>query len=308
MHSVYHKAEQDAEHIEDLARRLEETGDGYVTVADIQRAATLRYLFAEQRVGLAQQERRAYAALKLAMGLGQFDAIQIADSTLPTRRYRLLWEEVIDLAMTRRPELAQAELGVCVAVCERRAAKAEFMPDLVAFTRMQTIHDDASYANPNDNNEWAAGVTAALPLYAGGRCAAEIRRAGHLQVMARVRQMQAIQLVMQEVRDAYLEFQEMEERLIEARHAMDSAQAAQDLLDKELMLVKDQDISDFFEDVLTNRFLLATSSSRYYQARFGYDLALARVRLVTANTEIADGFSKFPAEGPATTTDRSRRR
>jgi outer membrane protein TolC len=155
---VVKDAEEHAKAVEQLVQSLLESGDEAVTSVDALRAATFRNLYFEQRVGFARLEERAYAALKLAMGFEQAVGVVIADRNLPYTAVSVSNEQVIAAALTNRPEVIQAQLGMNAAAWQHRAARAELLPDVVAFASLSTIYDDASFPNPNDNEEWNAGV------------------------------------------------------------------------------------------------------------------------------------------------------
>jgi OMF family outer membrane factor len=295
---VVANAEDHAKAVERLAQSLLEEGDPEVTSVDSLRASTFRNLYAEQRVGLARLHQRAYAALKLSMGLDQSVELLVADQGLSFTPVELSGDEIIAAALANRPEVIQARLGINAAAWQHRAARAELKPDVVAFAGFSTIYDDANFPNPNDSEEWSAGVSAQMPLYAGGRRMAQIRQASLGWAQARDRFDQARQFVMQEAQDAYLEYREMLERKDVARRAAEDAeQALQDLQDQFTGgLIDDDKVPKYFEDALTTRFLTVAAWTRYYQALFGYELALARVRLVTGTDEpfIASTIEELP--------------
>ena len=149
------------------------------------------------------------------------------------------------------------------------------------------------------------GVSAEVSLYAGGRRLAENRRAGHLQAAARRQRELAMLSVIQEVRDAFLEYQQMQDRLNVAEKAVDSATQALESFDDLYKgdLLTDEEMPKYFENSLSTRFLLAAAQAKYYQVLFGYNLAVARLRLVTASDEVptvddvdANDVEELPAE------------
>lgn len=295
-------AEGHAKAVELLAQSLLDEGDVAVTNVDVLRAGTFRHLYGEQRAGLARLRQRAIAALKLAMGMEQSCELQIADQELTFTPVELANEEIIAAALAHRPEVQQARLGMKAAAWQRKAACAELKPDVVAFASFSTINDDANFPNPNDSEEWSAGVSAELPLYVGGRRMAQIRQASHACAQARDRFNQACQFVTQEAQDAYLEYREMAERKTAAGQAADDAENA--VKDLQAMfaadLISDSKYPKYFEDSLTTRFLTVAAQTRYYQALFGYELALARLRLVTATDEPVPSDSAEELPSPDT--------
>jgi outer membrane protein TolC len=284
---IVQEGEDHAKAIERLSQSLLDAGDEAVTSVDALRASTFRNLYGEQRAGFARLQERAYAALKLAMGFDQAVEMMIADRALTFTAVDLSNEQVVAAALTNRPEVIQARLGMNAANWQYRAARAELLPDVVAFAGFGTIHDDAGFPNPNDSEEWSAGVGAQLPLFLGGRRTAQIRQAQHARAQARDQYDQARQFVSQEAQDAFLEYREMSERMAAAAGAAAAAdRALEDLRDQfRNGLIPDDKVPKYFEDALTTRFLTVASWSRYYQAVYGYNLALARLRLATATDE-----------------------
>jgi outer membrane protein TolC len=284
---VVERAERHAKNTGRLAQSLYDEGDTSITSVDTLRASTFQNLYGEQRVGLARSYERAYAALKLAMGFEQSFDFMIVDRGLGFSPVEFSSDEVIAAALARRPEIVQARLGMQAAAWQRRGAQAEYAPDVVAFASFSTISDDASFPNPNDSEEWSAGVGASLPLFVGGRRTAQVRQAHFTQAQARDRYNQARQFVTQEAQDAYLEYREMLERSQAALEAANDAEQALSDLNRRYQsnLGADLDFSKHFEDELTTSFLTVASWTRYYQALYGHQLALARLQLVTAADE-----------------------
>jgi outer membrane protein TolC len=120
---------------------------------------------------------------------------------------------------------------MCNAELEKKLATAQFCPDVALFGSFITIHDDASYLNPTNPNIFAGGIQASVPLYAGGRRVHERRKADwqYIQASQIVRLLE--QSITLEVRQAYLEFQEMAERIPLAAAAVRDAKATLDTYD-----------------------------------------------------------------------------
>jgi outer membrane protein TolC len=223
------------------------------------------------------------AGLKLAIGLSQTDSLEITDRRLPTERCEADLNLLKEQAFAQRPELRKAGLATTVADLEHRVAQAEYFPNVAAFANHSTIHDDANFPNPNDPAEWAIGVTATMPIFASGRRAAQVRQAAHTRSQVMEQRRLLFRVVEQEVEDAYLEAKEMARRTDEAAAAVEDAAKTQDLIGAKLRLelVDAAGIPKLYEDLLTTRLLLATAQTRYLQGLFGYNVALAKLRLAT---------------------------
>jgi outer membrane protein TolC len=255
--------------------------DRYVSMVDVQRIRTFRGLFQEQAVGLQVSRERAVAGLKLAMGLAQTELLDIADRQLPTDRCDTNLEMLKQQAFSQRPELRKVGFATTVADLEQRVAKAEFFPNVAAFASHNTINDDANFPNPNDTAEWAVGVTATVPIFSSGRRVAQVRQAAHTRSQVLEQRRLLLQIVEQEVQDAYLEAEEMAQRTEEAATAVESASRTQELFGAKLRLelVGPKEMPQLYEDLLTTRLLLATAQTRYLQGLFGYNVALAKLKL-----------------------------
>ena len=287
--------------VEKLIASYLEAGQPIVSKADLYRASSVRLLFEEQRAGFERQRARAYAGLKLAMGLDPSVALIIADRRLPRHRERLDWPTVWQLALARHPDLLKSRVGFQAADVEVALARAEFQPDVSLFGGFTTVHDDGGFANPNDRGEWTVGVTAQVPIYTGGRRLAEVRRASWQRSRMMQVQQQVELKVAQTARDAFLQFQEMERRLTWAERAVEAANEALQSLNAEYQLgtIPNEKMADHFRDQLTTYLLLFAAQTRYNQALFGYHLALARIRMVTVSDDIPQNIRVHVSDGGA---------
>jgi outer membrane protein TolC len=289
LQNVATRASGYAEGIESLAQAQVDAGDDFVTAADVLRARTMRSLYEEQVVGLRVARERALAGLKLATGLPQGSNFDVAEQSLPTGRIAASLEALRQQAFAERPELRQATLAVRVANLGRGISHAEYFPNVAGFASFNTINDDANFPNPNDPTEWALGVTATMPIFSGGRRVSQVRQAGHLESQAVEQRRLLAQVVDQEVQDAYLELNEQAGRMDEAAAAVTSAESAQEAFRAQFRLgrVSAEATPQYYEDRLTTLLLLVTAQTRYYQALFGYNVAAAKLTLVTAGNPLA---------------------
>lgn len=285
--------------VERLANAMSEEGVAEVSTADVLRARAFRQFFEEQRVGMRRGVQRAYTRLKLAIGFDQIHEVQIADRSLPLSRRSLTYMDLHDLALSRRPELAQTDIATRATYLEQRIAKAAYLPDVALFGGLTTIHDDQDFPNPNDSEEWMIGVTAQVPVYQGGQRAAQVRKAEWSHARAHHLREQALLMVGQEVRDAFLEYQEMGERIEAAKQSVASARQALKAFDNMFVgdQLTDEQMPKYFENSLSTRFLLVNSQVKYNQAVFGYNLALARLRFVTASEVLPEDAEELVAPG-----------
>ncbi len=275
--------------VAEIAQALVDDGDRYVTMADVLRAETFRALYAEQAVGMQVAVDRAHAGLRLAMGMSQLEDVTIADDTLPVERFEFDQQALISLALAQRPELRKARAAIRLASLERDAAKGQYHPQVGAYATYNTINDDANFPNPNDTTKWALGVGASMPLYAGGRITAQVRQANYLTCQAVEARNFVGQMVEQEVVDSQLELKEMDRRMAEAATAVDRATKALEAF-KDLFNAgaNPEDVPKHYENLLTTRLLLVTAQVRYIQSLYGYNVALARIRLAAGMAPLTD--------------------
>jgi len=253
----------------------------------LHRVRAIRLLAESEEVGAERAGDLAHETLRQAMGLETTAELEVADQRLSYRKQHLELSAILDEAMIRRPELAKARVAVRIAELERELAKANYLPDVGLFGRFGTIDDDGGFANPNDREEWAVGLTLGVPLYTGGRPVNQKRQAAFRQAQARHAGRLARNLIALEVQKTYLEYLEMSKRLPLAKAAVDAAEGTIQGLRNDFVadLVEEQEMPDYYENLTQAHILLALARSKYYTTIYRYDLALARIRLVTASSE-----------------------
>jgi outer membrane protein TolC len=273
--------------IERLTQSLIDKGDEFVTTADLARIRTLRLLAENQKVEFQRSYDLTYAALRQVMGLDFQAPLAIVDEELPFKRTTIALAEIVELAMTRRPELAKADIGVRNAVLQEKLAKAEFLPTVGLFGSLNTLTGRRSFPNPGNDELWQLGVAGEMPLFTGGRNLAAVRQARYQLQQAQETQRLARDLITLEVQQAYLEYKEMDERIPLAEAALRDARTTVDAYNKRYAgnQVADKDMPKFFEDLETANLLQAVAKAQYNQQLYAYNLALAKIRLVTASHE-----------------------
>jgi outer membrane protein TolC len=221
------------------------------------------------------------------MGLDLVTPLVIADDQLEYQRVGVELPVILEQALARRPEMVKANLGVKNATLQEKLAAAQFHANVGLFGCLSTITGSRTFPNPNETAFWAAGVSAEVPLFEGGRRLAERRRARQLELQAR----EALELVRSyitlEVQQVHLEYQEMTERLSLDEAAVRDGKGALKSYHDQFVgnLIADKDLPKYFENLVTARLLLSTSQARYNQHVYAYNLALAKVRLVTGADE-----------------------
>jgi outer membrane protein TolC len=270
--------------VERLTQNLLKEGDENVTTADVARVRALRVSAESQRVEFQRAVDLAQAALRQAMGLDPQAPVTPADERLETSGVALELPALIAQALRQRPELIQAELGVKNAVLEEKLAAAEFHPNVAAYGSLNTLSGKRTFPNPGQDEEWAAGISVDVPLFAGGRRLAERRKAGYQFQQAQETLQAARSLVTLEVQKAYLGYTEMAERIPLAEDAVREARAALKAYDEQFAgnLIAAKDLPKHFENLETTQLLLTVAEVQYYQHLYAYHLALAEIRRVAA--------------------------
>jgi outer membrane protein TolC len=287
--------------MESLVQALIDESDEHVSVVDLHRVRAVRAMAEGQRIAAEQGRQLAYQALRQAMGVEELVDFRVADPWLTAWRREVDPWVMLDEAMIRRPELGRARIGVQIAQLERKLATADYMPDLVAFGRFDTINDDGGYANPNDRERFASGVTFSVPLFEGGRRSAQCRKARFEIAEAEMRRQWVRQLVILDVQKAYLEYVELSQRLPVARRAMNEwADVIQGYRNQFFGdQVRDDDMPEYFKDLVETRVLHAVAQAHYYRTLCKHNIALARIRLVSASDVYQDAIQPAaPADPP----------
>jgi hypothetical protein len=206
----------------------------------------------------------------------------------------------LDEAMIRRPELARARVGVEIAQLQRKLATADYSPDVGLFGRFSRIDDDGGFVNPNDDEEWAMGVTVGVPLFEGGRRAAERRKAEYEIREAQLRRQWIRSLVILEVQRAYLHYLELDGQLPQSRKAMEEWAGVVEGYRNEFFgdHIRDEDMPQYFKDLVESRVLHAVAAARYHRMVFAHNLALAKIRLVSASDVYQNLVHDVPADDP----------
>jgi outer membrane protein TolC len=269
--------------IEQVAQGMVEQGDEYVSVPDMLRPRVLSNLAMEERLKLLNSRDLAYAALKQSMGVEQEYGFTIADSNLQLDNAQVDYYEIADQALRRRPEILKSRIAVKLATLERELAEAQFSPDIGLYANFTSIVDDQDFANPTNPNIGAAGVNLALPLITGGRRQAQVCKAEFDRRQARRVQELVQQMIVLESQQAYLDYRELSERVTLSEASVRHARQALEAYEKQFGDTDDADMPKYFENVVTTRLLLTQAEVNRHQVVFGYNVAVAKIRLVSAS-------------------------
>lgn len=273
--------------IEQLVENLLKHGDEYVTVVDLSRPRTVRQLTQAEQIQIEQSHALAMAALNQTMGFEAGEEFGLVEEKLTDRMVKepaiLSAQQLIEAALDRRPELRQARLGVENAALERRLAKAAYMPDLGLFGQFQYLDDGPGYLTQANLPQWSVGVGLSVPLATGGRRSAQRRRSDLGELQARQTEQLAQQLIALEVQKVYLAYEEAIRRLPLAKAARDESDATLEAYRNIFIggLVRDEDLPNYFEDLVQARLLRTQAWIGYYKTVYALCVSLAQIHLVT---------------------------
>jgi outer membrane protein TolC len=273
--------------VEKLAQSLLAEGDEFVTTTDVNRIRALRLSAESQKIEFQHAVDLAHAGLRAAMGLSPLEPLTIADVRLEVKPVTLELPDLLAVAAARRPEVIKAGIGVDNAGLKIKLAEAEYCPTVGLYSSVNTLDGRRTFPNPHDPLIMAAGVSAEWKLFAGGRRNAERRKAQYELLQAKHLQQAALTLVGLEVEKAYLEYREASKQLPVAEKARGDAQATLKGFHDQFAanLIADKDMPKYFENLLTTQLLLSLTEARYNQKLYLYNIALAKIRLVTASHE-----------------------
>ncbi len=162
------------------------------------------------------------AVLREAMGWDEARPIRLKKTLVDAGARPLPLPACEALALRRRPELAQVRLAKELGGHGVSKAKASFAPDIAAFAGFRFLGDDRSFANPEDEEEWFAGVSMVVPLFEGFSRCAKVREARSQWRRARILATGVERAIRLQVQEAYYSVQSGQRKL-EATEAMVAA-------------------------------------------------------------------------------------
>lgn len=262
----------------DLAETSLKGGSRDVTTSTVDKINVYLGLAQSRQVDAAIGVTRALAALKEAMGLC-FDApLEVAIDTLPEPNVLVDRCEILNLALARRGEIVQAQVGAEVTCLEIKAqgVKRGFLVNTYAVG--SDIHArpiPQGYANA----EYRPGaIGPEMPVAVAGKKVDREERvrdfyARSLQVVDKTRGLIAL-----EAEDAFLRWQEASNKIALYKDATGRGRKLAD--DTRNDFATGQKVKA--EDVLTNEVLASQSQASYNEARRDLVFALAALERITA--------------------------
>lgn len=258
----------------DLERAEAFRREGMSTDADVLSIRVYLATVRQQVIERRTQLEIARAALNVAMGEAEEASFQLVTPLIETAYEAPALGDSQQAALSRRPELAQALSGVEVARLGEKTAKSAYWPEL--FVRGVFETDRQEVLNKGGAN-WFFGGGLRWNLFNGMRSQAQVAESRHQLAAAEADQRQAIAGVRFEVRQAWLNWNSVRERL-----AVASATVAE--AEESLRITRDR-----YENGLATVTDLLRTESALLGAKTNYLAALFGQRTAAVHLEAARG-------------------
>jgi outer membrane protein TolC len=279
--------------LHEAAEKMLKEGARDVTAASVKQITVYLGLARVRQAQAIEGEKRALAALKEAIGLGQDCRLDVPPGRLPEPDVRPNRDEILALAQSRRGELTQAHLFAEVACLEVAAQGMSLHQRKETFAAGADIHSSQVPQGTHDGEYRPGGVPPAMPtLLAGSRAnRVQTARSFHARAVAVVEASR--NLIALEAEDAFLRWEEASLQIPQAREAADAADRLAEDLNKDMaagLRVKP-------DDVMAARVLAAQARAQYNEALYNAIRALADLERITAGGFCA-GLTEAPVSRP----------
>ena len=236
-------------------------------------------LKAEVALANAVQQERATAKqldilrskLNQLLDLDIQTKLELQDNKILMKPIPIL-ENLYSLAEERRPELNALDTSILKAEERIRAARSSYYPTISAFGQYYREGEDfLGETNPYTNNENASiGVQIKLNLFEGGKTEASASEYKYRKKSLREQRRDLEKQIKVQVEDAYKQVGVARADITTAETALTQAHENERMT---TLQYKEQLV--IFLEVLNARVFTLESSVNYYQALYGYQLALA---------------------------------
>ncbi len=273
----------------DAAQRALDAGDRDVSSTEIQKTTVYLRLAETRQIQAVQGVTRALAALREGMGFGPETSIDIPSASLPEPVVRVDRNEVLNAALTRRGELAQARLFAQVVCLEIDAQSTSIAQRMPTFAAGSDVHSVVVPQGSNATDYRPGAVAPLMPTLLVGSRSERVKHAEALRIRAESAAESTRNLIGLEVDDAYLRWEEASEQARKAKEAADEGDKMAESLRKNFtagLKVK-------VEEVVTSRVLASQARSEYNEFLFKQIIALADLERVSAggfNAGLVDSF------------------
>ncbi len=277
-------------HLDDVKKRR---AVGEAAKFDVLRAqvdvSNFRTEMIRQRNSIAIAKTR----LLRIMGVSQQSTVKLSDKLVYEKMQPVL-EQAIKLALTSRPDLFQAELGIRLQREAVRIARSRYWPTLAA-TLVQGLAKPDPHESTTNNwgDQWTAGLTLSWDLFDG------MAREGKLRQERAILRQKKIALADTQEK-ALFEIQQAILRLHDAEEAVESQKLNLDRAKEALRLAE----VGYREGVTTEvavtdaRSALTTAQGLYYQAVHSHIIARLSLQQAMGILAPIPGSSEVPANSP----------
>ncbi|MEA2064453.1 MAG: TolC family protein [Gemmatimonadota bacterium] len=263
-------------HKHQAAQRL---SAGMATRADELKAAVRVSELEQQRIRAENAVTVAVEYLKLAAGWREDkDKFLYPAEKLAAPGFNTGLDSLVAFALARHGSLAAAGSAAEAAGFAARAAVGEVIPHLNAFFQYQS---DSRRAFGSDGDNWMVGVVADWKLFSGFGSIGKIKSSQARREKARYELSLMRHKVEVEVREAYLDTRAAARRIEVAGQATEQAGESLRILENQY-----REGLATITDLLDTELAATNSRLSYVQALYEYNLALARVSLVTGGFPI----------------------
>jgi outer membrane protein TolC len=223
--------------------------------------------------------QRALAALREAMGVGPDFPLQLARKELPSPRLELKRDQVVELALSQRPELAQAAMASEICALEVEAQGKIRGPTAHTFASGGDVHADPIPQGIMNGEYRPGAVGLEMPIMLGGHQSARVEVAKLLEVRSQAVVEKAHNLIALEAEDAFLRWQETSNKLAKISEAADAAEKLARTLRDDF---KTAGTKVRLDDVITAGIVATTLRADANETLHRYALLLATLERVTA--------------------------
>lgn len=276
-----------------LEVNLQATNDRF-EVGDVTRTDVAQ---SESRLALARSDLQTAEANLIASRENYVALVGVAPDALepPPRLPGLpaTPEAAVQVALNDNPDILAAKKVRDAARYDVRVAKAAILPSLSAFTQagytnyLDTLDNGGTIQGPQINKQAAAGVQLNIPLYQGGRPAAQVRQSQALESQAMEQEIEVERGVIAQTRSAYASWQASLQSIRSNQTAVDAANLslegvrAENSVGSRTIL----DILNAEQEALNAKVLLVTARRNAYVAGFSLLAAMGHAEADDLNLD-----------------------
>jgi outer membrane protein TolC len=291
--ALVEKALENLKDLKDTVKQIVDDGlRKDVTARDLDRINVLVLLAEGKQEEPKLGSLRALAALREAIGLETDAPLVLADKEVPYPRPEVRRDQVLELAVSKRPELLQAALAAEVFCWEVKAQGSIHGPTGRTFATGSDLHADP-VPQGSHNGEYRPGaVGIEMPPNLVGEKSARVEQAQDFHERAEAVVEKTRKLVGLDAEDAFLRWQEWSRKAERFREGADQAEKLSRNLRDDF---KTAGAKVRLDDVITSGVLAIQIRVEANEAQFRYLLALAALERATGGGLQFDyGFGKKP--------------